>query len=134
LISKDLVRPTRVADQIRRELGSLIVRDVSDPRLEGIMISGVEVSRDLAHAKVFVTLRESVELDPTLRVLRQATGYLRYKLAQRVRMRVMPELDFHYDSTLDTANRIDRLIDRAVAQERPADAGLRTVTSGSRDT
>ena len=133
MTSRGSVRPTRVADQIRRELGSLVVRDVADPRLAGIVISGVDVSRDLAHAKVFVTLRESAGVETTLRALRNATGFLRHKLAHRMRMRVMPELDFVHDTTLDTASRIDYLIDRALAGEPPADSRSNPDGSRTRD-
>lgn len=120
---REFSRPQRIADQIQRELGETIVREVADPRLEGIVVSGVEVSRDLAHAKVFITVAERADPKATLKVLVKAAGFLRHKLAQRLKIRVLPNLKFVYDETLDRANRIDSLIDEALASDKGSAAG-----------
>lgn len=107
---REFSRTDRVAEQIQRELADILTRDVSDPRLQTVTVSGVRVSRDFAHAKVYVTLRSGTEIRTTLRALNKAAGYLSRHLAQRVHIRTMPRLSFAHDETLDKAMRIDELL------------------------
>lgn len=101
----------------------LVRSEVQDPRLGLISISGVEVSRDLAHAKVFFsTLGDDAAADETLRVLNGAAPYLRHLLSQRVVMRTVPQLHFFHDHSLEDGARLSALIDQAVKRDRHAPA------------
>jgi ribosome-binding factor A len=120
-MAREFSRSDRLAEQIQRELGGVLLTEVSDPTLKRMLISGVEVSRDLAYAKVFVTLMQSmIDGEPTptsveserdsMDGLRRASGFLRRTLASKLRIRAVPELRFEIDKTLDEAARIDRLL------------------------
>jgi len=113
-------RLRRVADQIQRELSDLLRAELKDPRVGLITLTGVEVSPDLAHAKIFyTTLAEGASLDETSAGLARAAGFLRTRLGRRLRLRVTPELHFHYDASVERGVRLSQLIDAAVAGKKP---------------
>lgn len=116
-------RAERVGDLIREELSELLLRAVKDPRVGMVTITEVAVSPDLRAARVYVITRagEGVE-DQTLAGLRAASGFLRGELGRRLRLRVIPELAFFSDPSLDHAMRIASLL-RGLhpAGEEPAD-------------
>lgn len=118
IMPREFNRSERVAGQIRRELAQLIQREVKDPAVGFISVSDVEVTRDLAHAKVYVTVFESDKAEPTLQALSHAAGYLRHRLGQEMRIRSVPELHFHHDASVETGQRMDSLIDAALASDR----------------
>ena len=117
---REFNRSERVAGQIRRELAQLIQREVKDPAIGFISLSDVEVTRDLAHAKVFITVFESEKADSTIAALKRAAGYLRKRLGQEMRIRSIPELHFHHDASVETGQRMEKLIDAALASDRGA--------------
>jgi ribosome-binding factor A len=118
---KDYSRSLRIADQIQRELADLIRNELNDPRIGMITLTGVEVSQDYAHAKVFyTTLRSESDNFLTGKGLENATGFLRNHLMQRLKLRVIPQLHFIYDESVERGVRLSQLIDEAVAQEAPA--------------
>ena len=117
---REFNRSERVAGQIRRELAQLIQQEVKDPGIGFISLSDVEVTRDLAHAKVFITVFETDRAEPTIKALKRAAGYLRHRLGQEMRMRSVPELHFQHDASVETGQRMDRLIDAAIASDQAA--------------
>ena len=114
-------RSIRVADQIQREIALLVAREVADPRVGEVTVSGVDLSPDMRHAKVLVTPGRGTDGDATVDALNHAAGFLRSRLGRRVRMRRLPLLVFEHDRTLELALRIDALIDGAAPAARPAD-------------
>jgi len=117
-LPREFKRSERVAGSLRRELAQLIQMEVKDPEVGFISLSDVEVSRDLAHAKVFVTVFESEKADSSLKALKRAAGYLRRRLGQEMRIHSVPELHFFHDSSVETGQRMDGLIEAAVASDR----------------
>ena len=115
---REFKRSERVAGSLRRELAQLIQLEVKDPGVGFVSLSDVEVSRDLAHAKVFITVFESDKADSSLKALKRAAGYLRRRLGQKMRIRSVPELHFFHDSSVETGQRMDSLIEAAVASDR----------------
>lgn len=119
---REFSRRHRVAEELQRELGLLITREVKDPRVQLVSISDVEVSADLKYAKVYVASFDvTAEDDRATRAvvgLRAAEGFLKRQLAQRLRLRVMPELRFIADHTERDAQEMDRLIESAVETDR----------------
>ena len=116
---KEFNRTQRMGDQIQRELAQLIQQQIADPRLGMVTVSAVEISRDLAHAKVFISvLDEQHDAQASLDVLNKAAGYLRHELAQRTKMRITPRLRFVYDPTLKYGSKLSALIDAAVSEDR----------------
>ncbi len=124
-MAKENSRIRRVADQIQRDLSVLIQQEVKDPRLGMVTLNAVKVSRDLSYADIYFTCMVFNEDDnaEALRaeqekVLNKASGFLRSMLAQELKLRVMPQLRFHYDQVLETGARLTGLIDEAVRQDQ----------------
>lgn len=106
-------RSFRVADQIQRDLAELI-RELKDPRIGMVTLSGVEVTPDYAHAKVFfsVLVGDPVE---TQEALNEAAGWLRNGLFKRLQIHTVPSLHFHFDRTTERAAEMNSLITQANA-------------------
>ncbi|MBE0510420.1 MAG: 30S ribosome-binding factor RbfA [Chromatiales bacterium] len=118
-MAKEFSRSRRVGEQIQRELADLVQRELKDPRLGMVTISGVEVSRDLTVAKVFFTvLNPTQDIASTGKGLNNAVGFLRRELAHRMKLRVVPELRFQYDSSVEQGAHLSALIDRAVSSDK----------------
>ncbi|GIW05298.1 MAG: ribosome-binding factor A [Dehalococcoidia bacterium] len=105
-------RIERVNELLREELSQLVLLELRDPRASGLIsITGVATSPDLRHATVyFSTLGGDVERAGALAALRQAAGFLRRRLGGRVDLRVIPELDFRIDPSVQAGARIDELL------------------------
>jgi ribosome-binding factor A len=109
-------RLRRVADQIQKELSGLLRTELKDPRVGMITLTGVEVSPDLGHAKVFfTTLGDAEALARTEAGLKRAAGFLRVELSHRLKLRVAPEVRFVHDPSVERGARLSKLIDDAVA-------------------
>lgn len=120
---KDFKRTDRVAGQMQREIAQLVQTEVKDPRLGMVTISAVEVTRDLAHAKVFFTVLGGApdQREIAVHVLNGAGAYLRHLLGERIRMRVVPALQFIYDESVERGTSLSALIDAAVASDQSED-------------
>lgn len=116
---KDFSRSSRVAEQIQRELAELIRLELKDPRVALVTLTGVDLTPDYAHAKVFYTTLAPVSDRPAIEAgLRAASGFLRRELGRRVRIHTLPELHFVFDESVERGDRLSRLIDEAVASDR----------------
>jgi ribosome-binding factor A len=112
---REFSRSSRLAEQIQRDLSDLIRLEVRDPRVGQVTVTEVEVSRDLSHAKVYVTsLAGAEEAAQTVAALQRAAGFLRSRLAQALKARTVPELHFVYDESVERGLKLSRLIDEAV--------------------
>jgi ribosome-binding factor A len=113
---REFPRTRRVGEQMQRELAGILHEELKDPRLGMISISGVEVSRDLAHARVYISVLGGEEdASETIKVLNKAAGFLRHQLGQRMRLRAVPQMRFLYDESLAEGARMDALIAAALA-------------------
>ena len=117
---RDFNRSERVGGQLRRELAQLVQHEVKDPGVGFVSISDVEVTRDLAHARVYVTVFEEDKAHRSIEALNRASGYLRKRLGQEMRIRTVPELHFLHDDSVETGARMDELIADAVASDKAA--------------
>ncbi|WP_018868602.1 MULTISPECIES: 30S ribosome-binding factor RbfA [unclassified Thioalkalivibrio] len=132
--NREFHRSDRVGDQIQRELADLIRLEVKDPRVGMITLADVEVSRDLAHAKVFFTQLGGEEKGREAQQgLNHAAGFLRRALGQRMRLRSVPQLRFVYDDTPERGARMSSLIDQALAEDRAHHADAEGTGSGEQD-
>ncbi|HEY6239731.1 MAG TPA: 30S ribosome-binding factor RbfA [Burkholderiales bacterium] len=112
-------RLRRVADQIQRELSGLLRAELKDPRVGMITLTGVEVSPDLGHAKVFfTTLADAESLTRIEAGLKRAAGFLRAQLGKRLKLRVTPEIHFKHDVSVEQGVRLSQLIDAAVSGKK----------------
>ncbi len=116
---KSFQRTERISVQIRRDLGAFVQAAVRDHGLPSMSVSDVEVTRDMAHAKVFVTALQAERSFEAVAGLKALARELRMQLAQTMRLRFVPELHFHYDDSLDRGERIDTLLRDLIP---PADA------------
>ncbi|WP_455209035.1 30S ribosome-binding factor RbfA [Kaarinaea lacus] len=122
-MAREFNRKDRVADQIQRELATLIQFDVKDPRVGMVTITAVEVSREFEYARVFFTvLGDDAVREATIKGLARAAGFLRRELAHRLKLRTTPELQFVYDQSIDNAAKMSELISAAVASSRKSKA------------
>ena len=114
-------RSARIAEEIQRSLAELIRLEVRDPRVGLVTLTGVELSRDQSHAKVFFTILGSSDAaEEAGRGLQHAAGFLRSELAHRLTTRKVPELHFAFDESVERGVRLSRLIDEAVRPQAPA--------------
>jgi ribosome-binding factor A len=116
---KEFDRTERIGAELKRVLSTLLHDEVKDPRLANITVHEVRVARDLAHAKVFFTCFPSDEDAPEqARLLNgRLSGYLRHALAQRVRLRTVPQLQFVFDQSIGHGERLSALISKAVGED-----------------
>lgn len=124
-MAREFARTDRVADAIQRILATAIAQEVRDPRVGMVNINDVTVTRDMAHAKVFVTFvgkgstddENNSECEKSLEVLNHASGFLRGVVAKELNMRVTPRLHFVYDQTSIRGQQLSSLIDKAIAED-----------------
>ena len=110
MATKSFHRTDRVSAQLRRDLGLIVHQAVRTNGLPSMSVSDVEISRDLAHAKVFITVLLAEQAPVAIKALKQLAPELRFQLGKAVRMRHVPELHFHYDDSVDKGERIDTLL------------------------
>jgi len=104
---------------MQRELAALIRTDIKDPRLGMVTVSAVQVSRDLGHAKVYISVLGDTEAQQiSLQILNKAAGFLRHALGQQMIVRSVPQLHFVYDESIERGSRLSALIDAAVKSDR----------------
>ena len=121
--TKSFHRTDRVSAQLRRELGTLVRDAVQEHGLPSVSVSDVEVTRDLAHAKVFVTALMQERSAEAVKGLKELAPQLRSELARAMKLRHVPELHFHYDDSVDRGERIDNLLRDMPELQQPEDAG-----------
>ena len=110
-------RNQRLADQIQRDLAELIPRELSTSSVGLITLQSIELSPDLAHAKVFFTVL-GAEPEIALKALQDKAGYLHSLLFKRLHIHTVPTLHFHYDSSVEHGIEMSRLIDQALESDQ----------------
>lgn len=112
------IKQERVATLIRNILSTLLMTKVTDPALETVTVTDVKIDREFEYADVYVhAMDDQAEV---MAGLARASGFLRRELAQRVRLRNVPVLHFHWDLTVERAERIDELLDTLDLPPEPA--------------
>lgn len=123
---KQYSRSQRIGDQIQKELAVLIPREIKDPRLGFVTVVGVDVSRDIGHAKIYISLMntdDAEEIDANVSLLNDSAGYLRMLLGKVMRLRSVPQLHFFYDDSVRRGAYMSALIDKAIADDRAKEDG-----------
>ena len=117
-------RPQRVAELIKRELATLIPRELDDKRTHLATLTHVDLSPDLKNARVYFTLLAgSAGAEPVTTALNRAAGHLRKILAAQIQQRVVPNLRFYFDESIERGDRLTRLINRAMEQDKGGNRG-----------
>jgi ribosome-binding factor A len=126
-MAREFSRTDRVAQQIHKEVASLLQNEYKHRigNMPFITVSGVEVSRDLAHAKVFITFYENDEevVKSHMKLLIENIAFLRGLLAKRIRMRSVPHLHFFEDKSITEGMRISNLVSETIARDKARQTG-----------
>ncbi|MFC0323272.1 30S ribosome-binding factor RbfA [Gallibacterium melopsittaci] len=120
-MAREFSRAQRVAQEIKKEIAVILQREVKDPRIGMVTVSDVEVSRDLAYAKIFVTFlfnEDDAQIKQGLIGLEKASPYIRSLLGKAMRLRIVPELRFIYDTSLVEGMRMSNLVTQVVNQDK----------------
>ncbi len=122
---KEFNRVARIAELIQKELGFILQKKITDSRLKFITITAVKVSRDLSFADILFTQIDVEDSNDkprskemAVKLLQKAAARLRYALAQRLRLRIVPSLRFFYDDLIEESHRLHDLIDKAIAKDK----------------
>lgn len=131
-MAKEFSRSQRVSQEMQKEIALILQREIKDPRVGMATVSGIELSRDLAYAKVFVTFLNVLtdDADPDtvkngIKALQDASGYIRTLLGKAMRLRIVPELTFAYDNSLIEGMRMSNLVTNVIKNdvERQVNSG-----------
>jgi ribosome-binding factor A len=137
-MAKEFSRVDRLSQHIKKEMAVILQREIKDPRLHSmITVSDVEVSRDLSHAKVFVTFlgMDDSKVEDNLKILNDAAGFVRSLIGKRIQTRIVPNIRFAFDQSLNEGIRMASLV-ASVRQEderKRKDAGLDPIDSDGAD-
>ena len=112
----NFARTDRVGQQMQREIAQLVRLEINDPRVKLVTITGVEVGGDYSHAKIFFTRLDGKQAEAQ-EGLDRAAGFLRSRLARSIKLRIMPQLHFVFDSSVERGSHLSQLIDKAVASD-----------------
>ena len=111
-------RIDRISEQVRRDVDAIIREEVSDPRIQGTFsITRAEVARDLRYAKIYVSILEEDNKKPMLAALKQAAGFIRHQLRERMIIRYAPELSFIEDDNIAYGIHISTVLKQVQAEE-----------------
>lgn len=128
-------RRRQVASILRRELSDIIQREMKDPRLGFVSVTRVEVSPDVGHARVFISIFGSEEDRKSgIEALQHASGFIRHQLAPKIALRTIPRLSFVLDHSLEHAENISRLLDDLDIPEEDSEQPGVDDSSSARDT
>ena len=116
-------RSDRIADRIKRELTLLFMQEISDPRLEGVNITAVDLDREISYADIYVSARDSSDRKKDiLAALQRASGFIRSQLAVSIsHLRTFPQLRFHWDPVPERVDRMDEIFAELDEEERLED-------------
>lgn len=119
-MSREFKRSDRVAQELQKEVAIILQREVKDPRIGMVTVSDVEVSRDLAYAKIFVTFlfdNDQEAIKQGMRGLEKASPYIRSLVGKAMRLRIVPELRFIYDESLVEGMRMSNLVSNVIRED-----------------
>ncbi len=121
-MAKEFSRSRRVAQQLQQEIARILQRDVKDPRVGMVTVSSIDVSRDLAYAKVYVTFfnidNDEARIKEGIEALESASGYIRSLVGSAMKLRIVPELRFLYDNTLVEGMRMSNLVSEVRSKDK----------------
>ncbi|MFO1520109.1 MAG: 30S ribosome-binding factor RbfA [bacterium] len=105
-------RQEKIAEEIRREVSTILLFELQDPRVSGVTVTGVKMTPDLQLARVYFTIPgEPQRKEEALKGLKSCSGLIRKLVSQRITLKFMPTFDFFYDESLELQERIDTLFD-----------------------
>lgn len=121
----DFSRNERVAEEIKKAASQIINNELKDPRIDGLItVTKVEVTKDLRHATIFISLfGDEASKNTTFEVIQNAKGYIRYELANKLRIKYMPDISIKLDESIEYGFRIDKLLKELKNNDEPKEEG-----------
>ncbi len=121
-MAREFSRTQRIGEQLQRELAQLIQQEVKDPRVGLVTVNGAKVSRDLNYADIYITVMAphdevQAQSEVSVKILNRAAGFLRVRIESLIQLRVVPQLRFHFDSSVSRGNYMSSLIEQAVSED-----------------
>lgn len=111
-------RSGRLSEEFKKEISDIIKNQVKDPRVGFVSVVFVDVSGDLRHAKVFVSvLGDEKTISDTMAALKSAAGFIRREIARRIQLRYTPELTFIYDDSIAHGAKISKILADVLPEE-----------------
>lgn len=105
------MRAERVGEQMKQEIMDIVNNKVKDPRIGFLTITEVQLTNDLSIATIYLTvLGNDKQIDDTFKGLEKAKGFIKSEIGSRMRLRIVPDLKFEYDESIDYGNKIEKMI------------------------
>lgn len=132
-MAREFGRSQRVASQMQKELATILQREIHDPRLGFVTVNEVVLTKDLAFAKIYVTVlnADDTAKKANIETLTEMAPLIRHELAKRMRLRHIAELQFYYDYSFDTGRRVDELLKEAGIGKNQEGANIATGTDST---
>lgn len=105
------IKIDRIASMLEREISYILMMEVKNQDIKFVTVTGVKLSSDLSYAKVYVTVLDDAKKDVTMKALKDASGFIRHELFDRVDIRHIPELEFVYDESIEYGKKIEDIIE-----------------------
>ncbi|MCI8445570.1 MAG: 30S ribosome-binding factor RbfA [Bacilli bacterium] len=105
------IKIDRIASMLEKEISYILMMEVKDADIKFVTVTGVKLTTDLSYAKVYVTVLDDCKKDATMRALKDASGFIRHELYDRVDIRHIPELEFVYDESIEYGKKIETIIE-----------------------
>lgn len=112
MISLNQIKLERINCSLVEQISYIIAHDVKNPDINFVTITGAKVTSDLSLAKIYFTVLDQSKVKETLLALKDASGYIRHELRERIDIRQIPELEFVYDESIEYGNKIEKIIDK----------------------
>lgn len=106
------IKLERINSSLVEQISYIIAHDVKNPDINFVTITGAKVTSDLSMAKIYFTVLDQSKVKETLLALKDASGYIRHELRERIEIRQIPELEFVYDESIEYGNKIEKIIDK----------------------
>lgn len=106
------IKLERINSSLVEQISYIIAHDVKNPDINFVTITGAKVTSDLSLAKIYFTVLDQSKIKETLSALKDASGYIRHELRERIDIRQIPELEFVYDESIEYGNKIEKIIDK----------------------
>lgn len=105
------IKIDRIASMLEKEISYILMMEIKDADIKFVTVTGVKVSNDLSYAKVYVTVLDDNKKGTTMKALKDASGFIRHELYDRVDIRHIPELEFVYDESIAYGKKIEDIIE-----------------------
>ena len=113
------IKTERLGNMLHREISQILMSEIKDEDLKFVTITKVELSSDLSYAKVYCTMLDNENKEKVMHDLNGAKGFIRSVLMKRkIEMRIIPELNFVYDDSIEYGNKIEELINKIHKEEK----------------